>query len=72
MTRQNLLKLAESFRHAILYLIREAHHNGFRLIGTSLKEAERAIDEELTARGLLKNGHGDGPEDAGSDLNRKQ
>ena len=72
MTRQNLLKLAESFRHAILYLIREAHHNGFRLIGASLMAAERAIDEELNVRGILRNGSGDGPEDSENDLNRKQ
>jgi hypothetical protein len=44
--------MAESFRHAIIYLAREAYGNGFRLVGTSLEEAERAIDKELNIHGV--------------------
>lgn len=52
--------MAESFRHAIIYLAREAYGNGFRLVGTSLEEAERAIDKELNVHGVSRNGHDDG------------
>ncbi len=51
-----ILNVTTSFRHAIVYLIGEAQSNGFSLVKTSLEDAERAIDEELSIRGLLQDG----------------
>lgn len=69
MARQSILKIAESFRHAILYLIREAHSNGFKRVGISLEEAERAIDKELDVRGLSRDGSRDRSKQSGGNVN---
>ncbi len=61
--------MAESFRHAILYLIREADSNGFTRVGITLEEVERAIDEELDMRGLSRNGTSDRIGHSGGNVN---
>jgi len=66
MTKQQLLRMAESFRHAIIYLTREAYGNGFSLIGTSLEDAERAIDKELNMHGVSRHDHNHGGKSEGS------
>ncbi len=52
MARQNTLRLAESFRHAITYLIGEANRSGFDRVGASLEKVNEAVDEELDLRGF--------------------
>ena len=59
MPRHSTLRLAESFRHAITYLIREANRSGFARVGASLEEANKAVDEELGSRGLQNLGDAD-------------
>lgn len=52
MARHNTLRLAESFRHAIAYLIGEANRSGFVRVGASLERVNEAVDEELDIRGF--------------------
>ncbi|MGJ3258473.1 MAG: hypothetical protein ACFE0S_02625 [Rhodospirillales bacterium] len=62
MARQNTLRLAESFRHAITYLIGEANRSGFDRVGASLEKVNEAVDEELDLRGFQESNnapHGD-------------
>jgi len=47
MSKSDLVKIADSFRHAILYLRREANNSGFANTGQSLEHAERALDRDV-------------------------